>query len=98
MLFAIHCLDAPGALQTRMDNYDAHRAYLNAAPIPLVLAGPINDEAGNPTGSLFVVDAKDIGAARAFNEGDPFYALGVWDRSKIHIHEHVKRRGWLDGY
>lgn len=98
MLYAIHCLDHPDKLQTRLDNYAAHRAYLNGATIPIVLAGPIVDEDENPAGSLFVVDAKDRAEAAAFNRGDPFYELGVWNRSAINIHRHIKRRGWVEGY
>jgi len=99
MLFSIHCMDRSGALQVRLDNYDAHRAHLNSSTITIVLAGPIAaDDAETPVGSMFVVDAADRAEAEAFNHADPFYKLGVWDRDSIRIHPLLKRRGWLAGY
>lgn len=98
MLYAIHCFDHPDKLQTRLDNYDDHRAYLNSVTIPIVLAGPLDGDDEKPIGSLVIVDAKDRAEAEAFNQGDPFYKVGVWDRSTINIHRYNKRRGWVDGF
>ena len=99
MLFSIHCLDREGALQTRLDNYDAHRAHLNSTTTTIVLAGPVvADDGETPVGSVFVIDAANRAEADAFNRADPFYELGVWDRDSIRIHPLLKRRGWLNGY
>ena len=99
MLFSIHCLDREGALQTRLDNYDAHRAHLNSTTTTIVLAGPVvADDGETPVGSMFVIDAANRAEADAFNRADPFYELGVWDRDSIRIHPLLKRRGWLNGY
>jgi uncharacterized protein YciI len=99
MLYSIHCLDHADKLQTRLDNYDAHRAHLNNASITIVVAGPIAaDDGETPIGSVFIVDAADRAEAEAFNRNDPFYQLDVWDKSTIHIHPFLKRRGWLQGY
>lgn len=99
MLFSIHCMDQVGQLQTRLDNYAAHRAHLNGANIVIVLAGPITaDDFETPIGSVFVIDAADRAEAQAFTQADPFYKLGVWARDSIHVHPLIKRRGWLTGY
>jgi len=99
MLFSIHCMDRAGALQDRLDNYDAHRAHLNSTATTIVLAGPVAAaDAETPVGSMFVVDVADHAEAEAFNREDPFYKLGVWDRDSIRIHPLLKRRGWLPGY
>ena len=99
MLFSIHCMDGEGQLQTRLDNYDAHRAHLNSTTTVIVLAGPITaDDGETPIGSVFVIDADDRGEAEAFNRADPFFKLGVWTPDSIHIHPLNKRRGWLEGY
>ena len=99
MLFIIHCMDRTGALQDRIDNYDAHRAHLSDTVTTIVLAGPVTAvDAKTPLGSMFVVDVEGRAEAEAFNREDPFYKLGVWDRDSIRIHPFLKRRGWLSGY
>ena len=99
MLYSIYCLDHHDALQIRLDHYEAHRHYLGSASISIVLAGPITaDDGDTPIGSLMIVDAADRDEAARFNQGDPFYQSGVWDRETIGIHPFLKRRGWSAGY
>ncbi len=42
-------------------------------------------------GSLFVTEAESKAEVEAFNQGDPFYEHGVWDRTTIKIHPFFKR-------
>ena len=99
MLYAIYCLDRSDGLQTRLDNYEAHRTYLGSTPVNIVLAGPVAAADGEtPIGSLMVVDVQDQEEAIQFNQGDPFYQSGVWDCDTIAIHPFIKRRGWTEGY
>ncbi|GAO21481.1 YciI-like protein [Alicycliphilus sp. B1] len=85
MLFAIHCLDHPGAYPRRLEHYEAHGAYLAQAPVRVVLAGPLLDEIGSTRiGSLLIVEAASLQEAQAFSEGDPFRRLGVWASVRIH--------------
>lgn len=85
MLFAIHCIDHDGKVAVRAENYDAHKAYLSAAPIRSVISGPLLAEDGETMiGSLFIVEAADIEAVRRFNAADPFQAAGIW--KEVHIH------------
>ena len=84
--------DKPGLLETRLAHYDEHRAYLNAATIDIVMAGPtVADDGDTPTGSFFVVRAQSRDEAAAFNAGDPFNLNGVW--GEIDIREFLLRRG-----
>ena len=85
MLFVIHCLDHPGAYPRRLENYEAHRAYLAAAPVKLVLAGPLLDVTGETRiGSLLIVEAGSLQEVQAFSQGDPFRKLDVWASVQIH--------------
>lgn len=85
MLFVIHCLDHPGAYPRRLEHYDAHRAYLAAAPLKLLQSGPLLDETCDTrVGSLLVVEAGSLLEVQAFTEGDPFRRSDVWASVRIH--------------
>jgi uncharacterized protein YciI len=90
MHFVIHCVDHKGAVQKRLANYEAHKAYLGTAPFKIVVSGPLLAE-DNETmiGSMFLVEADDQASVEAFNEADPFHKAGIWER--IDIHPFLKR-------
>ena len=97
MLYAIHCLDRENALSIRLDNYDAHRDYLNSTQTNIVLAGPVTaDDISTPIGSLMVISVNSREEAEHFNQSDPFYLLNVWDKNSIRIQPFIKRRGWSE--
>jgi hypothetical protein len=85
MLFAIHCLDAPDALDRRLAHYEAHKAYLAAASaIKTVVSGPLlADDSVTMVGSLFIVEAPTRGDVEDFHRNDPFYTAGVWETVSI---------------
>jgi len=87
MLFAIHAVDRDGALDTRLSNYDAHKAFLSdTSPygVKIVMSGPlVADDGTTMIGSLFLVEADSRAAAEAFNAADPFHKAGIWDRVTI---------------
>ena len=82
MLFAIACFDKPGSLALRQDTRPAHLGFV--ANHPITLGGPLLDEAGQPVGSLIVLDAPDRAAAEAFVAGDPYGMAGLFDHVTIH--------------
>lgn len=87
MLFVIHALDNPGALDVRLAHYDAHKAFL-ADPSPyavrIVMSGPLTaDDGTTMIGSLFLVEASDRATVECFNRADPFHAAGIWERVTI---------------
>ena len=95
MHFVIHCLDRPGALPTRLDHYESHKAYLSSASVGIVISGPLlADDGETMIGSLFVVDAADRAAVDRFHHDDPFFRAGVWEHVEIHpFHKRVDNRG-----
>lgn len=82
-LFVITALDRPNALALRVAERPAHRAYLAEQAAMIKVAGPLLNEAGEMTGSLFIVEAADIAAARAFNAADPFAKLGLFEQVEV---------------
>ncbi|QYU66423.1 YciI family protein [Leptolyngbya sp. 15MV] len=84
MLFLIHCTQRPDGQAIREAQYDAHRAYLQASPVDIKLAGPmVADDGIERIGSVFIVDVADRAAAEAFSAGDPFTRHGLFERVLI---------------
>ncbi len=85
MLFAFLCTDKPGYLNVRMDTRPAHVEYLNKlnAEGTLKFAGPFLDDDGKPNGSLVVVEAADIAAARTIAEADPYYHACLFEKVEV---------------
>lgn len=87
MLFAIHALDRKGALERRLSNYDAHKAFLSDTTpfgIQIVMSGPLTaDDGQTMIGSLFLVEAPNRAAVEAFHHADPFFAAQIWEATTI---------------
>lgn len=81
-LFAMVCIDKPDTLEVRMGAREAHLAFLRERGI-LKLAGPFLDECGEPAGSLLIIEAEDLAAARAFHAADPYTRAGLWRSAEI---------------
>jgi hypothetical protein len=82
-LFALICIDKPGALELRLATREAHFAYIREHPGRLKLGGPFLDGAGDMAGSLMIVEAPDIEAVRAFSAADPYALAGLFERVEI---------------
>ena len=88
MLFAFICTDKPNALATRKAKRPEHLAYLQSLGDTLLFAGPFTEEDGESmNGSLLVVEAPSISAARKIAAGDPF--------AKADVFATVDVRPWL---
>ena len=73
MYFAFICTDKPDGLPIRKANRPEHLAYLQGLGDTLKFAGPFTAEDGETmTGSLIVVEADSLDAARAIADADPF--------------------------
>ena len=87
MLFVIHALDRPGALNVRLARYDAHKAFLadpGAYGVRIVMSGPLTaDDGTTMIGSLFLVEAADRASVERFNRADPLHEAGIWERVTI---------------
>ncbi len=78
MLVALTARDKSGALQTRLDNRDAHLAHLKSSGI-VEMAGPLLDADGGMCGSLIVLNVADMAQAQAFVDADPYGKAGLFD-------------------
>ncbi|SHL68044.1 hypothetical protein SAMN05444414_12719 [Roseovarius marisflavi] len=77
MLIALIARDKPGALQTRLDNREAHIAYLKSNGV-VSQAGPLLDDDGGMIGSLVILDVEDMQAAKDWAENDPYAKAGLF--------------------
>ncbi len=76
MLFVLICIDKPNSFELRSAMRPSHLAYIDAQLRQVKVAGPfLSDDGQTMLGSLIVIEAQDIAAARAFAAADP-YALG----------------------
>jgi uncharacterized protein YciI len=82
MLYAIICLDKPGALEVRKANRDDHLAHINGAEGAIVQAGPFLDAAGEMCGSLLIYEG-DLAGAQAWAAADPYAAAGLFQGVEI---------------
>lgn len=90
MHFIIHCLDKAGAVQQRLAHYEAHKAYLGAAPVRIVISGPLlAADQETMIGSLFLIEAETQQEVQAFHDADPFKKAGIWE--SVSIHPFLKR-------
>ena len=84
MHFIIHCLDRPGSAETRRTHFEAHKAYIAAAPVKVVISGPLlAQDHETPIGSCFLIEAENLAQVEALNRSDPFHKAGLWDRVSI---------------
>ncbi|MCO5071031.1 MAG: YciI-like protein [Rhizobiaceae bacterium] len=85
MLFAFVGKDKPGHLQVRIDTRPPHVEFLNDlnAKGTLKFAGPFLGEDGKPNGSLVVIEADSIDAAREIFAGDPYAKAGIFAQTEV---------------
>ena len=82
MLFVISAIDMLGALALRMATREAHLAYLHESGV-VKLAGPFLNDKGEPVGSLVVIEAADLDAAKAWAAADPYAKAGLFLSSDV---------------
>ncbi|HTT83330.1 MAG TPA: YciI family protein [Rhizomicrobium sp.] len=82
MLFVITALDKPDSLGLRMATRPAHFDYVRATGA-VRLGGPFLDEKGEMIGSLIIIEAPDIAAARAWQANDPYAKAGLFDKTDL---------------
>ncbi|MFN3661437.1 YciI family protein [Yoonia sp.] len=77
MRFALLAKDKPGALQIRMDNREAHLAYVAKTGV-VEIAGPLINADGQMCGSLIVLELPDLAAAQDWAANDPYAKAGLF--------------------
>ncbi len=79
MLFVAICLDKPDMHETRAATRPARDAWLKGHGEALKLTGPFLDSTGQkPVGSLLIVEAADLDAAKTMLAGDPYEEVGMF--------------------
>jgi uncharacterized protein YciI len=82
ILFIGH--DKPGALAVRLDNRPAHLAYLADNADAIKIAGPYLDEvSGEPRGSMLIIEADSLDAAKALLAKDPYAIAGLFGSVEV---------------
>ncbi len=82
MLFVITAIDKEGSLQLRMATREAHIAYIKETGI-VRLGGPFLNAQGEMAGSMILIDAPDLAAARIWQQNDPYAKAGLFQSSEL---------------
>ncbi|MDT3398067.1 YciI family protein [Streptomyces sp. B1866] len=87
MLWAIHCLDAPGSAPRRTAARPAHSARFRepgARPRPVLYGPLVADDGTTAVGSLIIVEAETREEVADYVATDPFTTSGVWQHVVVH--------------
>lgn len=76
--FILLCRDKPDSLELRMVTRPAHLAYFAEFGPRLILGGPMLDDAGNPAGSMLIIEAADRAEAQSIADEDPYKKAGLF--------------------
>lgn len=84
MLWILLAEDNKDRGHLRLENRDAHLAWLAESAGHVVRAGPfVSDDGSAMTGSMLVLDFPDRAAAEEWAAGDPYLAAGLFDSVTI---------------
>jgi uncharacterized protein len=83
MLFAMVAHDSPNSVARRMEMRPEHLKHLESLGDALKLAGPFLDDAGAMVGTIMVIEAESLDAARAIYARDPFMKNNLFDSVTI---------------
>ncbi len=81
-LFHFIGLDKAGALETRLAVRPQHLDFANASG-KVVLGGALLDAQGSPEGSVMIIEADHIEAAKAHLDADPYTKAGLFETSTL---------------
>jgi len=80
-----HALDAPGGMDIRNTNREAHESYLEEHANSVMCRGPmLSDDGSSAIGSVVLLDVPDMAAARAMMDDEPFYRAGCYQDITLH--------------
>jgi len=82
MLFALIAIDKKDSLALRLSVREAHLAFARETGV-IKLGGPFLNEKGEMCGSLMIVEAADLEAAKAWHASDPYVKAGLFASSEI---------------
>ncbi len=77
--FLVICRDGAGAAALRAAHLDGHLAHVEANWTRYITAGPVREPGGDAlVGSVFLVPADTLTAARDLMNGDPYITCGLY--------------------
>lgn len=82
MLFVITAMDKEDGRALRMETRAHHFDYARSTGA-VKLGGPFLDDKGEMIGSLIVIEAADLAAARKWQENDPYAKAGLFARVEL---------------
>ena len=82
-LFVLRCRDIANGLSIRMQNRPDHLSYLQEAGARVLLAGPFLNDAGEPVGSMVLIDVEGRAKAAQFADDDPYNEAGLFEGVEI---------------
>jgi uncharacterized protein YciI len=84
MLYALICTDKPNSTAVRLEARSRHLAYIDQHKARIPIAGPFMSEDGQTmAGSLIVLEAADLSAAKEFSAQDPYMQAGLFAQVDI---------------
>lgn len=83
MQFALYCVDKPGTATLRAALRVPHLEYARMQQHRFRFGGPLLDDAGQPRGSLMILDLPDRAALDAHMARDPFFGAGLFESVSI---------------
>jgi len=83
MLFALIANDRSDASGVRLATRPEHLAYLKSLGQSLIFAGPFLNDNGQPDGSLVVVEAISLSAARELAANDPYARASLFESCTV---------------
>lgn len=84
--FLLIATDKPDSLTTRLAHRPAHLDYLARWSNHVRLAGPMLDQAGNPTGSTILLEIANRKEAEQFAAKDPYALAGLFAKIEIKLY------------
>jgi hypothetical protein len=82
MLFVLTATDKPNSLTLRMATRPAHFEYAKETGM-IRLGGPFLDAKGDMAGSMIIIEAADLDAAKAWAANDPYAKAGLFAATEI---------------
>ncbi len=85
-LFVYLGRDSERGLELRKQHREKHLAHLSGLDKAgrIRFAGPLLDAQQNPCGSLIVLEAESLEAAREIAENDPYLLEGIFEAVEVH--------------
>jgi len=84
MRVVVTAIDKENSGQIRLDNRDAHLAYIEIETSDIVeLAGPFLDADGNMCGFLLILSVDSMAEAEAWAANDPYAKAGLFAKVSL---------------